>query len=68
MSQKDAEKFFDKLWEEKSPIRGDIKKGLEDLAKKAGYDATEDELNAELRKRWNCTGWSKNMYSEPPGF
>jgi Nif11 domain len=67
MSKQEAEKFFDKLEKEKA-LQSTIKQGLEKLAKDAGYDATEEELAAELRKRWKCTGVTKFIYSEPPGF
>ena len=67
MSKEQAEKFFDQLEKEKG-LKGAIKQGLEKLAKDAGYDATEEELAAELRKRWECRGPSKIIYSEPPGF
>jgi hypothetical protein len=69
MSKQDAAKeFFDQLEKDKA-LRDKIKLGLETLAKiAAGYDITEDELTAELRKRWECRGPSKIIYSEPPGF
>lgn len=67
MSKDDAKEFFDKL--EKDPaLKAKIKLGLEKLAKDAGYDATEDELNAELRRRWECSSTRGPGYSEPPGL
>lgn len=67
MSKEQAVKFFDQLEKEKG-LQSMIKQGLEKLAKDAGYDATEEELAAELRKRWECRGRSNIIYSEPPGF
>jgi hypothetical protein len=69
MSKQDAAKeFFDQL-EKDEALQAKIKLGLETLAKiAAGYDVTEDALNAELRKRWEGRGPSKIVYSEPPGF
>jgi hypothetical protein len=67
MSKEEAEKFFDRLEKDK-PLQRTIKIGLEKVAKDAGFDATEDELNDELRKRWKCVGKSPSTYSEPPGF
>lgn len=66
MSQQQAEAFFDKL--EKDPaMRDRIKAGLEAVAKQENFDVTQDELNAELRKRWAATkGYM--IYSEAPGF
>jgi hypothetical protein len=68
MSKQDAAKeFFDQL-EKDEALRAKIKLGLETLVKiAASYDMTEDELTAELRKRWGATkGYI--IYSEPPGF
>jgi FKBP-type peptidyl-prolyl cis-trans isomerase (trigger factor) len=67
MSKQEAEKFFDKL-EKETKLRSTIKQGLEKLAKDAGYDATEEELTAELAKRWKCKPPLHPPYSEPPGF
>jgi hypothetical protein len=67
MSQEQAKKFFDKL-EKDLALKAEIKSGLEKLAKDAGYDATEEELSAELWKRWGCSRGAENPYSEPPGF
>jgi Nif11 domain len=67
MSKEKAQAFFDEL--EKSPeLRAKIKLGLETLTKiAAGYDVTQDELSAELQKRWNCAT-PRIPYSEPAGF
>jgi|GraSoiStandDraft_16_1057320.scaffolds.fasta_scaffold118480_4 hypothetical protein len=70
MSEAQAEKFFDQLEKDKA-LQAKIKLGLETLAKiAADYDVTEDELNEELRKRWQSVqGVQGNVvYSEPPGF
>jgi Nif11 domain len=67
MSKEQAKEFFDRLEKEKV-LQATIKQGLEKLAKDAGYDATEDELTAELRKRWECQRVVGPGYSEPPGF
>jgi hypothetical protein len=67
MSKEQAKEFFERLEKEKT-LQSTIKQGLEKLAKDAGYDATEEELAAELRKRWKCTGVQEFIYSEPPGF
>ena len=69
MSKTKAREFFDQL--EKDPeLRAKIKLGLESLTKiAAGYDITEEELSAELQKRWECKGGRGFVpYSEPPGF
>jgi hypothetical protein len=65
MSKEHAKEFFDKL-ENDPALRLNIKKGLETLAKQNNYDVTEEELSAELRKRWE--GGGHVIYSEPPGF
>jgi hypothetical protein len=67
MSKQHAKELFDKM--EKDPeLQAKIKLGLETLAKIAGdYDVTEEELTAELRKRWQCQIHGPH-YSEPPGF
>jgi hypothetical protein len=68
MSKQDAAKeFFDQL-EKDEALRAKIKLGLETLVQiAASYKITEDELTAELRKRWGATkGFTP--YSEPPGF
>ena len=67
MSKQEAEKFFDKL-EKDTKLQVMIREGLEKLAKDAGYEATEDELTAELTKRWKCKLPFHPIYSEPPGF
>jgi hypothetical protein len=71
MSKQDAAKqFFDQL-EKDEALRAKIKLGLETLAKiAAGYDVTEDELAAELRRRWECNEKAslRLPYSEPPGY
>jgi FKBP-type peptidyl-prolyl cis-trans isomerase (trigger factor) len=67
MSKQEAEKFFDKL-EKDTKLQVMIRQGLEKLAKDAGYDATEDELTAELANRWKCKFPLHPPYSEPPGF
>jgi uncharacterized protein YihD (DUF1040 family) len=67
MSKEQAEKFFDQLQKEKI-LQSTIKQGLEKLAKDAGYDATEEELTAELVKRWECKVFPEVPYSEPPGL
>jgi hypothetical protein len=67
MSEAQAEKFFDQLEKDKT-LQAKIKLGLETLAKiAADYDVTEDELNEELRKRWQSVR-GRIVYSEPPGF
>jgi len=67
MSEAQAEKFFDQLEKDKA-LQAKIKLGLETLAKiAADYDVTEDELNEELRKRWQSVP-GRVVYSEPPGF
>ncbi len=67
MSEAQAEKFFDQLEKDKT-LQAKIKLGLETLAKiAADYDVTEDELNEELRKRWQSVQ-GRVVYSEPPGF
>jgi Nif11 domain len=66
MSKEYAKEFFDKL-ENDPALRAKIKLGLETLAKiAADYNVTEEELSAELRKRWEGGGYI--FYSEPPGF
>jgi predicted ribosomally synthesized peptide with nif11-like leader len=68
MSEEQAVRFFDQL-EKDEALRAKIKLGLETLAKiAAGYNVTEEELTAELRKRWECQSRSFTPYSEPPGF
>jgi hypothetical protein len=68
MSKKQAVKFFDQLEKDKA-LRDKIKLGLETLAKiAAGYNVTEEDLTAELRKRWECQSRYFRPYSEPPGF
>jgi hypothetical protein len=62
-----AEEFFKKLQSSKE-LQAKIKEGLEKLARDNGYDVTEEQLTAELRKRWQCQGGEKFSYSEPPGF
>ncbi len=64
-----AKEFFDQL-EKDEQLRAKIKLGLETLAKiAADYDVTEDELTAELQKRWESHKTRGGpIYSEPPGF
>jgi|GraSoiStandDraft_35_1057300.scaffolds.fasta_scaffold62798_1 hypothetical protein len=68
MSERNAAKeFFDEL-ERNDKLQAKIKLGLESLVKiAADYDVTEEELSAELRKRWNSQILGI-PYSEPPGF
>ena len=68
MSEKNAAKeFFDEL-ERNDELQAKIKLGLESLVKiAADYDVTEEELTAELRKRWQTVP-GRVVYSEPPGF
>ena len=62
-----AKEFFDEL-ERNDKLQAKIKLGLESLVKiAADYDVTEEELTAELRKRWRSQV-SGMLYSEPPGF
>jgi len=62
-----ARKFFDKL-DNSTELQAKIKLGLESLAKIASdFDVTEEELTAELRRRWNAQT-PGSVYSEPPGF
>ena len=62
-----AKKFFDKL-DNSTELQAKIKLGLESLAKIASdFDVTEEELTAELRRRWNAQTPGTG-YSEPPGF
>jgi hypothetical protein len=62
-----AKKFFDKL-DNSTELQAKIKLGLESLAKIASdFDVTEEELTAELRRRWNAQT-PGTVYSEPPGF
>jgi hypothetical protein len=65
-SEKRAEEFFERLEKDKK-LQGEIRQGIEKLAKDSGYDLTEEELTAELRKRWQCQR-EAFLYSEPPGF
>ena len=66
MSKPQTEKFFDQLEKDKT-LRVKIKLGLETLAKiAADYNVTQEELSAELEKRWQHK--KKIIYSEPPGF
>lgn len=62
-----AEEFFNQL-EGDLEMQAKIKQGIEKLAKEVGYVVSEEELTAELRKRWNCHGGTPMVYSEPPGF
>jgi len=71
MSTSEAQRFFDDLEKgevekKASGIQDRIRLGLEKLAKKEGYNASEIELSNELRKRWG--EGSNIVYSEPPGF
>jgi Nif11 domain len=66
MSKEGAEKFFDKL-EKDQTLRITVGQELETIVKKAGFDATEAELTAELAKRWAAQN-IRIPYSEPPGF
>jgi hypothetical protein len=69
MSKAKAQEFFDHL-EKDQALRDKIKLGLESLTKiAADYDVTQEELTAELQKRWQCQpGGTKLPYSEPPGL
>jgi len=72
MSKEDAKKFFEKLRSDKS-MQVKIKEGLEKLAKDSGFEATEEELTEELKRRWSCKKTPSRypeavVYSEPPGF
>jgi hypothetical protein len=62
-----AEEFFNQL-ESDEEMQRKIRRGIEDLAKDVGYELTEEELTAELRKRWENQGALGLFYSEPPGF
>lgn len=66
--KENAQKFFDDL-EKDEKLRAQIRLGLESLTKIAsGYDVTEEELEVELRKRWDCKTAGGPHYSEPPRF
>jgi predicted ribosomally synthesized peptide with nif11-like leader len=67
MSKEDAKQFFERL-EKDAALRRNVKQGLEKVAKDAGFDVTEDELSAELRRLWGARERQKIVYSEPPGF
>jgi hypothetical protein len=69
MSNQEAVKeFFDRLEEDKD-LQDKIRLGLETLVKiAAGYNVTEDDLNTELRRRWECGVTKGPTYSEPPGL
>jgi hypothetical protein len=67
MSKERAKEFFEKLQKD-DKIRLKVKKGLEDVAKKAGFDVTQEELNEALRELWKATECKSLFYSEPPGF
>jgi hypothetical protein len=67
MLEKKTKEFFDRLEKDKG-LRDRIREGLENVAKDAGFDVTEDELNAELRKLWGATKGKQIVYSEPPSF
>jgi hypothetical protein len=62
-----AEEFFNQLQSDEEMQRK-IRQGLENLAKEVGYELSEEELSAELRKRWANQGAVGLVYSEPPGF
>jgi hypothetical protein len=66
--QEAAKEFLDRL-EKDTDLQDKIRLGLETLVKiAADYDVTEDELNAELRRRWECSVTKGPTYSEPPGL
>jgi len=69
MSNQEAVKeFFDRL-EKDTDLQDKIRLGLETLVKiAANYNITEDDLNAELRRRWECSVTKGVIYSEPPGL
>jgi hypothetical protein len=62
-----AEEFFNELQRSKE-LQAKIKEGIEKLARDNGYNVNEEQLTAELRKRWQCHGREQFFYSEPPGF
>jgi hypothetical protein len=63
-----AKEFFDEL-ERNDKLQAKIKLGLESLVKiAADFDVTEEELTAELQKRWSSQIIPGVPYSEPPGF
>ena len=63
-----AKEFFDEL-ERNDKLQAKIKLGLESLVKiAADFDVTEEELTAELQKRWSSQLLPRLPYSEPPGF
>jgi FKBP-type peptidyl-prolyl cis-trans isomerase (trigger factor) len=65
-SEGKAGEFLDQLQNDVN-MQAKIKQGIEKLAKDNGYDLTEEELEKELRKRWQCR-LGGGHYSEPPGF
>jgi FKBP-type peptidyl-prolyl cis-trans isomerase (trigger factor) len=70
MSKEKAKEFFDQL-ENSAELRAKIRLGLETLTKiAAGFDVTEEELDEELQRRWECKHPHPQMfkYSEPAGF
>lgn len=66
MSKERAKEFLEKLQKDEA-LRRQVKKGLEDVAKKAGYDVTQQELREVLCELWEAE-CEKFFYSEPPGF
>ena len=65
-SEGKAGEFLDQLQNDVN-MQEKIKNGIEKLARDNGYDLTEEDLEKELRKRWQC-GLGGGHYSEPPGF
>ena len=69
MVEKNAAKEFVDERERNDKLQAKIKLGLESLVKiAADFDVTEEELTAELQKRWSCQIIPRVPYSEPPGF
>jgi hypothetical protein len=68
MSKERAREFFERLQIDEE-LRGSMKEGLENLAKKAGFhDVTHEDLNEALRELWNASNVAGPPYSEPPGL
>jgi hypothetical protein len=69
MAEKNAAKEFVDELERNDKLQAKIKLGLESLVKiAADFDVTEEELTAELQKRWSSQIIPGVLYSEPPGF
>ena len=69
-SPKTAKDFFDEL-QRSEELQGKIKLGLESLVKIAAglnFDVTQEDLEIELRNRWQASAPGGIHYSEPPGF